>query len=154
MRSFRVEFDEFFEDGVISESEIGLGPCGELRYPSYPAKHGWKYPGIGEFQVTPCNNWFTYRSSIMGAFHHLGWDSHCDKLNLFLTDMHYSNILYFFPLLHAICLVCPKCDFPMNLQKKKSKEFMFLAVLWPVFVKKSEEGGRSERTFILGKRTR
>ncbi|KAL6990359.1 Leucine-rich repeat receptor-like serine/threonine-protein kinase bam2, partial [Sarracenia purpurea var. burkii] len=50
MRSFRVEFDEFFEDGIISEIEIGLGPCGELRYPSYPAKHGWKYPGIGEFQ--------------------------------------------------------------------------------------------------------
>ncbi|CAK7348891.1 unnamed protein product [Dovyalis caffra] len=50
MRSFRVEFDEFFQDGIISEIEIGLGPCGELRYPSYPAKHGWKYPGIGEFQ--------------------------------------------------------------------------------------------------------
>ncbi|XP_010540283.1 PREDICTED: beta-amylase 2, chloroplastic [Tarenaya hassleriana] len=50
MRSFRVEFDEFFEDGVISEIEVGLGPCGELRYPSYPAKHGWRYPGIGEFQ--------------------------------------------------------------------------------------------------------
>eukprot|EP00257_Ricinus_communis_P024274 XP_015584440.1 beta-amylase 2, chloroplastic isoform X2 [Ricinus communis] len=50
MRSFRVEFDEFFEDGMISEIEVGLGPCGELRYPSYPAKHGWRYPGIGEFQ--------------------------------------------------------------------------------------------------------
>ncbi|KAF7124593.1 hypothetical protein RHSIM_Rhsim12G0035900 [Rhododendron simsii] len=50
MRSFRVEFDEFFEGGIISEIEIGLGPCGELRYPSYPEKHGWKYPGIGEFQ--------------------------------------------------------------------------------------------------------
>ncbi|KAJ0963785.1 hypothetical protein J5N97_028907 [Dioscorea zingiberensis] len=50
MRSFRVEFDEFFEDGVISEIEVGLGPCGELRYPSYPVKHGWRYPGIGEFQ--------------------------------------------------------------------------------------------------------
>ncbi|KAF9617628.1 hypothetical protein IFM89_037691 [Coptis chinensis] len=50
MRSFRVEFDEFFQDGVISEIEVGLGPCGELRYPSYPAKHGWRYPGIGEFQ--------------------------------------------------------------------------------------------------------
>nr|XP_048334059.1 beta-amylase 2, chloroplastic isoform X2 [Ziziphus jujuba var. spinosa] len=50
MRSFRVEFDEFFEEGIISEIEIGLGPCGELRYPSYPAKHGWRYPGIGEFQ--------------------------------------------------------------------------------------------------------
>ncbi|RVX09986.1 Beta-amylase 2, chloroplastic [Vitis vinifera] len=50
MRSFRVEFDEFFANGIISEIEIGLGPCGELRYPSYPANHGWKYPGIGEFQ--------------------------------------------------------------------------------------------------------
>lgn len=51
MRSFRVEFDDFFENETISEIEIGLGPCGELRYPSYPAKHGWRYPGIGEFQV-------------------------------------------------------------------------------------------------------
>ncbi|XP_010255372.1 PREDICTED: beta-amylase 7-like isoform X2 [Nelumbo nucifera] len=50
MRSFRIEFDEFFEDGIISEIEVGLGPCGELRYPSYPVKHGWRYPGIGEFQ--------------------------------------------------------------------------------------------------------
>lgn len=50
MRSFRVEFNEFFEEGFISEIEIGLGPCGELRYPSYAANHGWEYPGIGEFQ--------------------------------------------------------------------------------------------------------
>ncbi|KAK2655713.1 hypothetical protein Ddye_008765 [Dipteronia dyeriana] len=47
MRNFRVEFDEFFEDGIISEIEVGLGPCGELWYPSHPAKHGWRYPGIG-----------------------------------------------------------------------------------------------------------
>ncbi|XP_048421975.1 beta-amylase 2, chloroplastic-like isoform X1 [Pyrus x bretschneideri] len=51
MRSFRVEFDEFFEEGIISEIEVGLGPCGELRYPSYPEQHGWRYPGIGEFQA-------------------------------------------------------------------------------------------------------
>lgn len=51
MRSFRQEFDEFFEDGTITEIEIGLGACGELRYPSYPERLGWKYPGIGEFQV-------------------------------------------------------------------------------------------------------
>ncbi|PKA55018.1 Beta-amylase 7 [Apostasia shenzhenica] len=50
MRSFRVEFDEFFEDGEISAVEVGLGPCGELRYPSHPVRHGWRYPGIGEFQ--------------------------------------------------------------------------------------------------------
>ena len=54
MRSFRVEFDEYFEDGFISMIEIGLGPCGELRYPSCPVKHGWRYPGIGEFQVIKC----------------------------------------------------------------------------------------------------
>ncbi|KAK6918378.1 Glycoside hydrolase, family 14 [Dillenia turbinata] len=41
MRSFCIEFDEFFEDGIISEIEVGLGPCSELRYPSYPAKYGW-----------------------------------------------------------------------------------------------------------------
>lgn len=51
MRSFRVEFEEFFEDGVISMIVVGLGPCGELRYPCNPVKHGWRYPGIGEFQV-------------------------------------------------------------------------------------------------------
>ncbi|XP_020687661.1 beta-amylase 2, chloroplastic [Dendrobium catenatum] len=50
MRSFRVEFDEFFVSGIFSEIEVGLGPCGELRFPSYPEKHGWRYPGIGEFQ--------------------------------------------------------------------------------------------------------
>ncbi|RRT41961.1 hypothetical protein B296_00057411 [Ensete ventricosum] len=51
MRNFRVEFDEFFEDGTICEIEIGLGPYGELCYPSHPVRHGWRYPGIGEFQV-------------------------------------------------------------------------------------------------------
>ncbi|CAH8325248.1 unnamed protein product [Eruca vesicaria subsp. sativa] len=50
MRSFRIELAEFVEDGVISMIEIGLGPCGELRYPSCPIKHGWRYPGVGEFQ--------------------------------------------------------------------------------------------------------
>ncbi|XP_010523740.1 PREDICTED: beta-amylase 7 [Tarenaya hassleriana] len=50
MRSFRIELAEFFEDGIISMIDIGLGPCGELRYPSCPIKHGWRYPGIGEFQ--------------------------------------------------------------------------------------------------------
>ncbi|KAM1664250.1 hypothetical protein EV1_043166 [Malus domestica] len=40
----------FFKEGIILEIKVGLGPCGELRYPSYPEQHGWKYPGIGEFQ--------------------------------------------------------------------------------------------------------
>ncbi|KAL5793100.1 hypothetical protein ACOSP7_001694 [Xanthoceras sorbifolium] len=50
MRSFRTEFDDFFAVGLISAVEIGLGPSGELRYPSFPDRMGWRYPGIGEFQ--------------------------------------------------------------------------------------------------------
>lgn len=57
MRSFRIEFNDFFEDGIITMIQIGLGPCGELRYPSCPVKHGWRYPGIGEFQVILWQNW-------------------------------------------------------------------------------------------------
>jgi len=51
MTSFRQELQEFFDDGTITEIEVGLGPCGELRYPSYPETQGWVFPGIGEFQA-------------------------------------------------------------------------------------------------------
>lgn len=34
---------------TISEIQVGMGPCGELRYPSYPMPQ-WVFPGIGEFQ--------------------------------------------------------------------------------------------------------
>ncbi|OVA18379.1 Glycoside hydrolase [Macleaya cordata] len=50
MRSFRTEFDDLFVEGLISAVEIGLGASGELKYPSFPEKMGWRYPGIGEFQ--------------------------------------------------------------------------------------------------------
>ncbi|RRT81951.1 hypothetical protein B296_00002490, partial [Ensete ventricosum] len=42
---------DFLDAGVITDVEVGLGPSGELRYPSYPAAQGWVFPGIGEFQV-------------------------------------------------------------------------------------------------------
>jgi beta-amylase len=51
MVSFRTEMSEFFEAGLFHEIEVGVGPAGELRYPSYPETHGWRFPGIGEFQV-------------------------------------------------------------------------------------------------------
>uniref|UniRef100_A0A7S2KFC9 Beta-amylase n=1 Tax=Zooxanthella nutricula TaxID=1333877 RepID=A0A7S2KFC9_9DINO len=35
---------------TIVELQVGLGPCGELRYPSYYSENGWSYPGIGQFQ--------------------------------------------------------------------------------------------------------
>lgn len=36
-------------NSTITELHLGLGPCGELHYPSYPSAH-WKFPGIGAFQ--------------------------------------------------------------------------------------------------------
>ncbi|KAJ1431184.1 Glycoside hydrolase, family 14 [Sesbania bispinosa] len=50
MRSFRTEFDDLFAEGLISAVEIGLGASGELKYPSFSERMGWRYPGIGEFQ--------------------------------------------------------------------------------------------------------
>ncbi|XP_024378944.1 beta-amylase 3, chloroplastic [Physcomitrium patens] len=50
MRSFRDNFKDLLGD-VIIEIQCGMGPAGELRYPSYPESEGrWRFPGIGEFQ--------------------------------------------------------------------------------------------------------
>lgn len=36
---------------VLTEITVGLGPAGELRFPSYPEGDGrWRFPGVGEFQ--------------------------------------------------------------------------------------------------------
>ncbi|KAL2925860.1 Beta-amylase 8 [Bienertia sinuspersici] len=50
MRSFRSEFDDLFGDGLITAVEVGLGASGELKFPSFPERLGWRYPGVGEFQ--------------------------------------------------------------------------------------------------------
>lgn len=34
---------------TVTELQVGVGPCGELRYPGYPMDR-WQFPGIGEFQ--------------------------------------------------------------------------------------------------------
>ncbi|KAL5731005.1 beta-amylase [Ranunculus cassubicifolius] len=50
MQSFKENMSDFLEAGVIIDVEVGLGPAGELRFPSYQENRGWKFPGIGEFQ--------------------------------------------------------------------------------------------------------
>ncbi|KAA8526472.1 hypothetical protein F0562_008325 [Nyssa sinensis] len=50
MKSFRENMSDFLEAGLITEIEVGLGPAGELRYPSFTQTQGWVFPGIGEFQ--------------------------------------------------------------------------------------------------------
>ena len=49
MFNFRTHFDKYFYSNTISKVEVGLGPCGELRYPSYPLSR-WEFPGNGSFQ--------------------------------------------------------------------------------------------------------
>jgi len=52
MRSFRDNMKEFLKSQLMVDIEVGLGPAGELRYPSYTQILGWVFPGIGEFQVS------------------------------------------------------------------------------------------------------
>jgi beta-amylase len=33
--------------GTVVEIQVGMGPCGELRYPSYSVSQGWCFPGVG-----------------------------------------------------------------------------------------------------------
>ncbi|KAK9820271.1 hypothetical protein WJX72_008396 [[Myrmecia] bisecta] len=48
MTAFRDEFADYLGTTIV-ECTIGLGPGGELRYPSTPM-HRWEFPGVGEFQ--------------------------------------------------------------------------------------------------------
>ncbi|KAL4573020.1 hypothetical protein LXL04_019813 [Taraxacum kok-saghyz] len=50
MKSFKENMVDFLEAELFTDIEVGLGPAGELRYPSYPQSQGWAFPGIGEFQ--------------------------------------------------------------------------------------------------------
>lgn len=45
MRAFR---DAFAVElgGLVEEVVVGAGPCGELRFPSYPEANGWRFPGV------------------------------------------------------------------------------------------------------------
>ncbi|XP_055813792.1 beta-amylase 1, chloroplastic [Solanum dulcamara] len=50
MRGFRDRFENLLGDTIV-EIQVGMGPAGELRYPSYPEQdETWKFPGIGAFQ--------------------------------------------------------------------------------------------------------
>ena len=50
MRAFRDNFKNLLGDTIV-EIQVGMGPAGELRYPSYPEQNGtWRFPGIGAFQ--------------------------------------------------------------------------------------------------------
>eukprot|EP01018_Ginkgo_biloba_P001405 Gb_28692 [translate_table: standard] len=50
MKSFQQNFRDLLGETIV-EIQVGMGPAGELRYPSYPESDGtWRFPGIGAFQ--------------------------------------------------------------------------------------------------------
>ncbi|GAB1221548.1 hypothetical protein ENUP19_0082G0079 [Entamoeba nuttalli] len=51
MTSFKQNFQSYINDGTINEIQVGMGPCGETRYPSYPGAK-FQYCGIGEFECS------------------------------------------------------------------------------------------------------
>lgn len=48
MSSFSGNFSSYL-GSTITDVQVGLGPAGELRYPSYQLDR-WTFPGVGEFQ--------------------------------------------------------------------------------------------------------
>jgi len=48
LQSFRSTFSDYIGNTIVGIS-VGLGPNGELKYPSFP-EGMWKFPGVGEFQ--------------------------------------------------------------------------------------------------------
>lgn len=67
MASFRDRFLPLLGSTVV-EAEVGLGPQGELRYPSTPSDRRWTFPGVGEFQ---CYDRFML-SSLQATAQHVG----------------------------------------------------------------------------------
>ncbi|KAI4377943.1 hypothetical protein MLD38_015495 [Melastoma candidum] len=69
MKGFRDRFREYM-GSVIVEIQVGMGPCGELRYPSYPESNGtWRFPGIGEFQCYDKYMSASLKASAQGTGH-------------------------------------------------------------------------------------
>merc|ERR1719163_514529 len=68
LASFRDTFSRHL-DKTIAEVTVGMGPCGELRYPSYPQEHLWRFPGIGEFQCYDKRALESLRAAAVAAGH-------------------------------------------------------------------------------------
>ena len=68
MSSFKSNFQSYIDDGTINEIQVGMGPCGETRYPSYPLSR-WSYCGVGEFQCSDKNSLSKLASAASSAGH-------------------------------------------------------------------------------------
>jgi len=56
MGNFSQTFSSYLSSGLINQIQVGLGPAGEMRYPSYQLQDNrWTYCGIGAFQCYDSN---------------------------------------------------------------------------------------------------
>ncbi|ELP89435.1 beta-amylase, putative [Entamoeba invadens IP1] len=68
MASFKQNFQSYIDDGTLNEIQVGMGPCGETRYPSYPLSR-WSYCGIGEFQCSDSKSQENLKNAANNAGH-------------------------------------------------------------------------------------
>nr|BAN42184.1 beta-amylase, putative [Entamoeba invadens] len=68
MSAFKTKFASYISDGTINEVQVGMGPCGETRYPAYPLSR-WTYCGVGEFQYSDSNSLSQLQSAATAAGH-------------------------------------------------------------------------------------
>ena len=91
MSAFRDAAKDLIADGTLEEIQVGCGPCGELRYPSYPMtprKHfpcGWQWPGMGEVQ---CYDAVKTKSQKYSVYIHL------DLANSIYIHLDLANSIY------------------------------------------------------------
>jgi hypothetical protein len=75
LSSFANEFKDQFHVS-ISKVQIGLGPAGELRYPSFPLVK-WAYPGTGTFQCFDHNMKTNWGRHCRDVIHKKEWEHRC-----------------------------------------------------------------------------
>jgi len=72
MDAFADTFCDYFHT-VISKVQIGLGPAGELRYPSFPLSK-WVYPGPGAFQAHDKHMQASWAAHCRTVLHRPEWE--------------------------------------------------------------------------------
>jgi beta-amylase len=58
---------------TITEIQVGMGPCGELRYPAYQLSH-WQFCGVGAFQAFDKHAVASFQAAAKAAGH-AEWNS-------------------------------------------------------------------------------
>lgn len=118
MQAFAQEFSSLLGN-TVTEIQVGMGPAGELRYPSYQLAH-WQFCGIGAFQCYDRYVRVLSRLDVSGSFSYLV-QSTCHSLKCSSISMHPFWVLLVYLL---GCLLLCGCLFGESLRPKRSNSFI------------------------------